>query len=83
MGGQIPTNLCIRYSAHLVDGFPPVRYGLPTSSVHSRKSAIPVSAHICPAPKQNMQCGNCRACWDPSVKIVSFHLKHGGSHGSR
>jgi hypothetical protein len=31
MGGQIPPNLCIRYSAHLVDGPPPLHYGLPTS----------------------------------------------------
>ena len=82
-GGKIPANLCIRYSAHLVDGPPPVRYGLPASGVHTKRSAVPESAHICPAPRQNMRCGNCRACWDPSVKIVSFHLKHGGSHGAR
>src|SRR5258706_6691640 len=59
MGGRIPANLCIRYSAHLVDGLPPARYGLPTSGVHSGKTAIPKAAYICPAPKQNMQCGNC------------------------
>jgi len=81
--GKIPANLCIRYSAHLVDGLPPVRYGLPASGVHTRISAVPESAHICPAPRQYMQCGNCRACWDPSVKIVSFHLKHGESYGAR
>jgi hypothetical protein len=83
MGGPIPANLCIRYSVHLVDGSPPVRYGMPTSSVHSGKSPIPAAAHVCPAPKQNMKCGNCRACWDPSVKIVSYHLKYGGSDGAR
>jgi Gene product 88 len=83
MGGPIPANLCIRYSAHLVDGFPPVRYGLPAGGVHSRKSSIPEAAHICPAPKQNMKCGNCRSCWDPSVKIVSYHLKYGLSDGQR
>ncbi len=83
MGSPIPANLCIRYSAHLVDGFPPVRYGMPTSGVHSRKSLIPAKAHICPAPKQNMKCGDCRACWDRSVKIVSYHLKYGVSDGYR
>jgi len=83
MGSQIPANLCIRYSAHLVDGLPPVRYGLPAGGVHSRESAIPEAAHICPAPKQNMKCGNCRACWDPSVKIVSYPLKYGLSDGYR
>ena len=83
MGERIPRNLCIRYSAHLVDGLPPVRYGLPASGVHSRRSAVPEAAHVCPAPRQDMKCGNCRACWDPSVRIVSFHLKHGGSDGAR
>jgi hypothetical protein len=82
-GGKIPANLCIRYSAHLIDGAPPVRYGLPVSGVHSGKETIPDATHICPAPRQNMQCGKCRACWDRSVKIVSFHLKHGASHGAR
>jgi hypothetical protein len=83
MNSRIPANLCIRYSAHLIDGFPPVRYGLPTSGVHSRKSLIPAKAHICPAPKQDMKCGNCRACWEPSVNIVSYHLKYGMFDGAR
>jgi hypothetical protein len=83
IGGRIPANLCIRYSAHIVDGLPPLRYGLPVSGVHSGKSAIPAKAHICPAPMQDMKCGNCRACWDPSVRIVSFQLKHGGSRVAR
>ena len=83
MGSRIPANLCIRYSAHLVDGFPPVRYGLPTSGVHSGKIALPPAVHVCPAPKQNMKCGNCRDCWDRSVKIVSHHLKYGLSDGYR
>ena len=83
MGSAIPRNLCIRYSAHLVDRFPPVRYGLPTSAVHSGKAAIPKAAYVCPAPTQDMKCGNCRACWDPSVKIVSYHLNYGVSDGYR
>src|SRR5229473_816051 len=41
MGGRIPANLCVRYSAHLVDGRPPLRYGLPASGVHSGKTPIP------------------------------------------
>jgi hypothetical protein len=28
-----------------------------------------------------MKCGNCRACWNPSVKVVSYHLKYGTSGG--
>ena len=74
-GGEIPLNLCIRYSAHLVDGVPPLRYGLPVSTIYSEKSRISPGAHVCPAPKRNNRCGTCRACWDPSVKIVTYELK--------
>jgi len=74
-GSEIPPNLCIRYSAHLIDGPLPLRYGLPVSTVHSQKESITPHAHVCPAPKQNNQCGTCRACWDPSVRIVTYELK--------
>jgi len=74
-GGRIPSNLCIRLSAHVVDGKPPIRYRLPVSIVDSGRNGISRNAHICPAPRQDNQCGRCRACWDPSVKIVSYPLK--------
>jgi hypothetical protein len=72
---RIPPNLCIRLSAHLVDGKLPLGYGLPVSGVHSGRSDPTTAAHNCPAPRQNNQCGRCRACWNPSVSIVSYHLK--------
>jgi hypothetical protein len=75
IGGTIPPNLCIRYSAHLVDGPPPLEYGMPVSTVASGKTGTPAGSHICPAPKQNNTCGSCRACWDPSIRIVSYELK--------
>jgi len=74
MGGRIPSNLCIRLSAHLIDGKLPLGYGLPVSTVSSESTGILPRAHTCPAPKQNNQCGTCRACWDPSVRIVSYTL---------
>src|SRR5439155_3491496 len=36
LGGQIPSNLCIRLSAHLIDGKLPLNYGLPVSTVTSQ-----------------------------------------------
>jgi len=75
MGGRIPTNLCIRYSAHLVDAAPPIQYGLPTSTVVSTTASDSEDMHACPAPRQNMKCGSCRACWNPTVKVVSYQLK--------
>jgi hypothetical protein len=78
MGNKIPSNLCIRYSAHLVDGPAPLHYGLPTSTVYCAKAHISLESYVCPAPRQNMQCGNCRACWDPSVRNVTYGLKWSG-----
>jgi hypothetical protein len=75
IGGQIPPNLCIRLSAHLIDGKLPLGYGLPVSTVSYQNTGIRSEAHMCPAPKQNNQCGTCRACWDPSARIVSYKLK--------
>src|ERR1051326_4404172 len=83
MGGWIPGNLCIRYSAHMVDGPPPLRYGLPVSTVSSGPESAPAGAVRCPAHTQGNECGPCRACWSPRVRIVSFPLKHGGSDGPR
>ena len=31
---------------------------------------------LCTAPKRKGKCGNCRACFDPRVKVVAYH-KHG------
>ncbi len=78
MGGVIPSNLCIRYSAHLVDGLPPRGYRMPVSTVVSDSTCPPLGSHVCPAPKQNNACGSCRACWDTTIKLVSYHLKWGG-----
>ena len=82
LGGRIPPNLCIRLSAHLIDGKLPLGYRLPVSTVSSGKGSITRGAHICPAPKQGNQCGSCRACWDRSIRIVSYPLKWAPAAGS-
>lgn len=65
--GKIPANLVIRLSAPMVD-MKPIK-GNNTSTVH--KLSEPVG-HLCPAPTQGNNCGQCRACWNPSVKNVSY-----------
>jgi hypothetical protein len=65
--GDFPPNLCVRVSAAMVDGAPPE--GFPnTSTVHSDK----VQGFKCKAPAQDGKCRDCRACWDRSVKNVSY-----------
>lgn len=69
--GRFPANLVVRLSAHLVDGLAPLRYGLPTSTVHS--DTVPVASHVCSKyDVEPSSCGDCRACWDPEVINVSY-----------
>lgn len=70
--GAFPENLCVRVSAHMIDG--PVAFisDLPTSGVHSAEN--PPNAFICPARTQGNVCGSCRSCWTLEVKHVSYHL---------
>ena len=66
--GAFPPNLIVRVSAPMIDGPPPKRFEL-TSTVH--KVGAPID-HECNAHNQNNKCMDCRACWDPSVKNVSY-----------
>ena len=58
-----PENLVIRFSPPMIgqrnDSWP-------------NSSMVVESGATCPAPKQNNSCGDCRACWDPLVKVVSY-----------
>ena len=71
-----PLNLNIRLSAHMIgDEEGPVGYGLPVSTVRKNDDDVPDGAYKCPAPDQDDECGDCRACWDPDVPHVSY-LQH-------
>lgn len=70
--GKAPRNLVIRVSATMVDG-PATRAWPTTSGVHDKTT--PRKSQICPAPRQEGKCGDCRKCWNPKVAHVSYH-KH-------
>ena len=63
---EVPSNLIIRMSSHMVDQ-PPVKFWPWTSTVTSGQGQA-----SCPAPKQNNSCGSCRQCWDRSISNVSY-----------
>jgi len=63
---EVPSNLIIRMSSHMVDQ-PPVKFWPWTSTVISGQGVA-----SCPAPKQNNSCGSCRACWDRKIPNVSY-----------
>lgn len=88
-GGVIPSNLCLRISADMVDEPPEAVDGLahlPTSTVHSghgndrvvqvsghRRDSIECKAYTATTRKGAAgTCRNCRACWDPRVKNISY-----------
>ena len=66
---KLPDNVTLRISAHMIDASP-VKDFPNTSTVHKHNAPI---GHICPAPKQGGECGDCRACWSRDVKNVSYH----------
>lgn len=77
----IPPNLILRVSTPLVDK-PPIQLqgvDLPTATVHWLEHPY---GFPCPAPEQGGKCGTCRACWDLSVRNVSYEL-HGRKNISR
>ena len=59
-----PNNLVIRFSAPMVNQRAPASW--PNSSMVVEKDAT------CPAPSQGGKCGDCRQCWDSSIKVVSY-----------
>lgn len=67
-GGVCPENLAIRVSAAMIDGARPKGVGL-VSSVTRDKAKV-----TCPAYTQGNVCGDCRMCWDQSVRVVVYPL---------
>lgn len=62
--GSFPSNLTVRVSSPLVNGDPIPGYAL-TSTVVTENPT-------CPASLNGNRCGECRMCWDPNVKNVSY-----------
>jgi hypothetical protein len=68
--GQPPDNLTVRVSAPMIDE-PMIGAAFPTANVHKRLLP-PAGAFVCPVPTDRKSCGECRACWNPGVKTVSY-----------
>ena len=66
--GKFPSNLIVRVSAAMVDGEPSKRFEL-TSTVHKLNKPI---GRECPSSKQGNKCADCRACWNPRIKNISY-----------
>ncbi len=71
-GGVIPSNLVIRLSATMVNGAPGKSHQH-SSTVHT--AGVAPIGEACSASKQGGRCLDCRACWNPAIKNISYE-KH-------
>ena len=61
----VPDNLTLRFSMPMVDQ--------PASgSWRNTSTVVSGEGRTCPAPDQNNECKDCRACWDKSVPNVAY-----------
>lgn len=64
-----PINMCIRASAHMIDGFAPKDIG--PSSIVSKTLDLS-TVFECRAYTRNAKCGDCRACWNNKISTVAY-----------
>ena len=61
---RAPRNLVVRFSMPMIDQAP--------AGAWPNTSTVVTKAATCPAPKQNNECKDCRACWDKNVKNIAY-----------
>ena len=61
---QKPKNLVIRFSATMIDQEAPESW--------PNTSTVSTTSRTCPAPDQDNACGDCRDCWDPAIKNITY-----------
>ena len=61
---EVPRNLIIRMSSHMVDQGPVSFWPWTSTVVKSDKS--------CPAQEQGNECNDCRQCWDRTIRNVAY-----------
>ena len=84
-GEAQPSNLTIRLSNHLIDGYQATIEASGLNDIDAQLqplNALPWSVvtrdrdyptgYNCPAHDQGNKCGECRACWDPAVPLIVY-----------
>ena len=59
-----PANLVIRFSSPMIDQGPVNSW--------ANTSTVVTSGATCPSAKQGNQCKDCRNCWNPEIKNISY-----------
>lgn len=68
LASEVPENVTVRMSAHMVGARPPAVSGFPSSTVGWEGAP-----NDCPAPNQEGKCKDCRRCWDRDFTNVNYH----------
>ena len=69
-GGEVPSNLCIRLSAHMIDGPGPKMRDMTISTVSTGDK--PEGSVRCKAYTREGKCASCRACWNSKVQHIDY-----------
>ena len=69
---QAPDNLVIRFSMPMVDQKPSKSWKHVSTVSTGDHPWFGATSKMCPAPKQNNECKDCRSCWDPKVWNVTY-----------
>lgn len=67
----VPDNLTIRLSAPFVDSVSRKKTPFLGSTVYTHGKE-PADSYLCPASKQENQCGDCRACWGKDHPLIAY-----------
>ena len=67
-----PTNLVIRFSAPMMDQLAPESWPNSSSVITRDQPWFGATSRVCPASQQDNECRDCRACWDPEIKNISY-----------
>ena len=70
--GEFPENLVVRVSATMVNGKPHKFHEHTSTVITDRSFAL---GWVCPSNEQGNKCMECRACWDKSVRNITY-IKH-------
>ena len=70
---KYPKNLIVRVSHPMLNAMFPAGKYPNTSSVLS-PDKINKASNLCPAPKQNNSCLDCRKCWSKSIEDITYKL---------
>lgn len=80
----LPSNLVVRLSDPMIGAYKENNLGALVSGVAPRGAKSnwqklvddnTQALYHCPAPLQENNCGDCRACWDPTIKRINY-LEH-------